>query len=187
MRMKRLCLASLLAGSLLAGAAFAQEPKKDAAAPAAGAAQDPAARPAPGPGQTPDPQIIEGIMNCLAAGLTPDWKKAWFVIREIDRNQATGARQFQGDFFYAVSEADRKGRRLRTCGAEEIVKGVSDLNDYLTKDQQAWTSARFEFFVDGKYDVKYDYTPFKPKPAAKSSAAKPAAKASGKKTTEAAR
>ncbi len=177
MRMNRLCLAALLAGSIIAAGAHAQDAKKPELAPekpAAGAAQDPAAKPAPGPGQTPDPQIIEGIVKCLAAGLTSDWKKAWFTVREIDRNETTGARQFQGDFFYAVSEKDSKGRRLRTCGPEEIIKGVSDLNDYLTKDQQAWTSARFEFFLDGKYDVKYDYTPFKPKPAAKPAAKKKA-------------
>ena len=167
MRMNRLCLAAFLAGSLFVSAAPAQDAKKP---------EPVAEKPAPGPGQTPDPQIIEGIVKCLGAGLTSDWKKAWFTIREIDRNEATGARQFQGDFFYAVSEKDNKGRRLRTCGAEEIIKGVSDLNDYLTKDQQSWTSARFEFFLDGKYDVKYDYTPFKPKPAAKSPAAKPVAK-----------
>ena len=40
------------------------------------------------------------------------------------------------------------------------------LNDYLTKEQQRWTSATFTFTrADGTYDVKYDYTPFKPKPA----------------------
>jgi hypothetical protein len=155
---------------MLAFAAHAQEPKKsDPAAdkPAAGAAPDAAAKSAPGPGQTPDPQIIESIMSCLAEGLTKDWQKAWFVIKETDRNEAEGARQFEGDFFYATSVKDNKGRRLKTCGPEQIVKGVSDLNDYLTKDQQRWTSAVFTFTrADGKYDVKYDYTPFKPKPAA---------------------
>lgn len=161
MRMKRPCLVAFLAGSILAFAVHAQEEKKTA----------------PGPGQTPDPQIIESIMSCLAEGLTPEWKKAWFVIKEIDRNQAEGTRQFEGDFFYATSVKDRKGKPLRTCGAEQIVKGVSDLNDYLTKDQQSWTSATFTFTRDdSKYDVKYDYTPFKPKPAASAPAAKPAAK-----------
>ena len=155
--MKRSSLAAFLAASILAFAAHAQDAKKSA----------------PGPGQTPDPQIIEGIMNCIAGGLTPEWQKAWFVIREIDRNESEGTRQFEGDFFFATNLKDRKGTRLKTCGAEQIVKGVSDLNDYLTKDQQRWTSATFTFTrADGKYDVKYDYTPFKPKPAA----AKPAAK-----------
>ena len=179
MPMKRPCLAAFLACSLLAFAAQAQEAKKPEAAPekpAAVAAQAPAEKPKPGPGQPPDPQILEDIMGCLAAGLTPDWKKTWFVIKEIDRNEQDGTRQFEGDFFYATSEKDNKGRRLRTCGPEQIVKGVSDLNDYLTKDQQHWTSARFTFMRDGKYDVKYDYTPFKPKPAAKTPAEKPTAK-----------
>jgi hypothetical protein len=188
MRMNRLCLAAFLAGSLFASSAPAQDTKKPEPAPekaAAGAAQDSSAKPAPGPGQEPDPQIIENIMTCLAEGLTQDWQRAWFVIREIDRNEREGTRQFEGDFFYATSEKDRKGQRLRTCGPEKVIQGVSDLNDYLTRDQQRWTSAVFTFMRDGKYDVKYDYTPFKPKPAAKSPAAKPATKPAAKKSAEA--
>lgn len=171
MRMKPPCLAAFLAGSLIAFAAQGQDEKK----------------PEPGPGETPDPQIIESIMDCLAEGLTPDWKKAWFVIKEVDRNVAEGARQFEGDFFFATRTRDSKGKPLRTCGAERIVQGVSDLNDYLSKDKQSWTSATFTFLRDGKYDVKYDYTPFKPKPAAEAPAEKPVAKSAAKKKAEAAK
>jgi hypothetical protein len=174
--MKNPSLAAFLACSLLAFAAHAQDAKKSdpAADKPAAAAQEPAAKPAPGPGQAPDPQILENIMACLASGLTPDWKKAWFVIKEIDRNVAEGTRQFEADFFFATNIKETRGKRLQTCGPEKIIEGVSDLNDYLTTEQQRWTSATFTFLNDGKYDVKYDYTPFKPKPAAP--AAKPAAK-----------
>ena len=173
--MKRPCLAAFLACSLLAFAAHAQDEKKSEPAPdkPAAAAQETAPKPAPGPGQTPDPQILENIVTCLATGLTQDWKKAWFVIKETDRNAAEGTRQFEGDFFYATNLKDRKGKRLQTCGPETIIQGVSDLNDYLTTEQQRWTSAVFTFTRDdGKYDVKYDYTPFKPRPAAKPAAKK---------------
>ena len=174
--MKRPCLAAFLIASVLACAAQAQDPKKaepSADKPAAGAAQDPAAKPARGPGQTTDPQIIEDMFSCIAAGLTENWRKAWFVVKEIDRNEAEGARQFEADFFYATNVKDNKGRRLQTCGPEQIIGGVSDLNDYLTKDQQRWTSAVFTFTREGgKFDAKYDYTPFKPKPAAKPAAKK---------------
>jgi hypothetical protein len=180
--MKRPCIAAFLAGSLLALAAHAQDATKPApATDKAAATQDPAAKPR-GPGETPDPQILESIVACLANGLSKDWKKTWFVIKEIDRNEAEGARQFEGDFFFATSLKDSKGKRLQTCGAEQIIQGVSDLNDYLTRDQQHWTSATFSFWRDGKYDVKYDFTPFKPKPAAPTPAATPAAKPATKKT-----
>lgn len=182
-------LAAFILASLLAFAAQAQDAKKSGPAtekPAA-AAQDPAAKPERGPGQEPDPQIVGDIMRCLSEGLTPDWQKAWFLVKEIDRNEAEGARQFQADFFYATSLKDGKGKRLRTCGPEKIIENVSHLNDYLTKDQQRWTSAVFTILRDGKYDMKYDYTPFKPKPAAAAPAAKPAAKSSARKKQEAAK
>jgi len=174
MPMKQPCLAAFLSCLLLALPAQAQDPKKAEPAaeqPAAGAAQDPG-KPERAPGQTPDPQIIEGIVHCLAEGLTEDWKKAWFVISEVDRNVLAGTRQFEGHFFFATSDKDRKGKPLRTCGPEKVIQSVSDLNDYLTKDQQRWTSATFTILRDGKYDIKYDYTPFKPKPAAKPAAKK---------------
>ncbi len=92
--MKNPSLAAFILCSALAFAAHAQDAKKSdpAADKPAAAAQEPAAKPAPGPGQTPDPQILESIMTCLAEGLTPDWKKAWFVIKETDRNDGRGAR-----------------------------------------------------------------------------------------------
>jgi len=172
--MKNPSLAAFLACSLLAFAAHAQDEKKSEPAPdkPAAAAQESAAKPAPGPGQTPDPQILENIVACLAAGLTQDWKKAWFVVKETDRNVAEGTRQFEADFFFATNVKDRRGKRLQTCGPEKIIGSVSDLNDYLTTEQQRWTSATFTFLSDGKYDVKYEYTPFKPKPAAKPAAKK---------------
>ena len=89
------------------------------------------------------------------------------MVKEIDRNATEGTRQFEADFFFATSIKDTRGKRLQTCGPEKIIESVSNLNDYLTTEQQRWTSAVFTFLSDGKYDVKYDYTPFKPKPAAK--------------------
>ena len=100
--MKRPCLAAFLIASALACAAQAQDAKKaepSADKPAAGAAQDPAAKPARAPGQATDPQIIEDIFVCLAAGLTEDWKKAWFVVKEIDRKGTeVWSKQFPGAF-----------------------------------------------------------------------------------------
>ena len=185
MLMNRPCLAAFIVCALLAFAARAQDPKKAEPAPASPAAvatPDPAAKPPPRPGDTPDPQIIDGIMTCLAEGLSQNWRTAWFVIKETERDETTRTRQFKGDFFFSTSAKDLKGRPLRTCGAEQIIQGVGSLNDYLAEDKQDWTSATFTFMRDGKYEVKYDYTPFKPQPAAK-----PAAKATSRKKQEAAK
>ena len=176
--MKRPCLAAFAACALIAFAAQAQDPKKSEAAPAKPAAQDPVDPIQPKPGDTPDPRIVEGIINCLAPGLTPDWKKAWIVIKEIDRDESKSVRQFEGNFFYATKESDTKGKQLQTCGGDRIVAYVGLLNGYLKEDQQGWTSMSMTFMRDGRYDAKYDYTPVesKPKPPAK-----PAAKAAAKK------
>jgi hypothetical protein len=132
----------------------------------------------PGPGQEPDPAIIEGIMTCLAEGLTPEWFKTWFVIKELRRNEAGTARQFEGTFFVANKQGDDKGEPLQTCGPARIIEGVGALNAYLPESQQRWTAATFTFYRDGRYAANYDYTPVK---AAAKSSAKPAAKPVPKK------
>lgn len=185
--MNRVLPCLLIACALLALPARAQDPKPAAAAPAA---SEPA-KPEPGPGQEPDPKILEGIFDCLSSGLSKDWAKAWFVVSEIERDERSATRRFEANFFYATSASDNAGVRLRTCGPERIIEGVKALNDYLPLNQQRWTSANFMFTSDGKFEVKYDFTPLAAKPAeetpAKKPAARPAAKAAPKKKPDAAK
>lgn len=174
--MNRLPVFTFFLATLFAFAVHAQDPQK----PAAETAQEPAAAPRPGPGQEPDPKIIEGIMNCLAPGLPPDWKRAWFAINESARDKTGKERTYVAVFFYATDDKDSKGEKLQTCGAAQILEGVGKLNEYLPANQQRWTGAKFTFHRDGRYEVAYDYTP--PKPAAK-----PAAKPTAKKKQETAK
>jgi hypothetical protein len=158
--MNRTLIAALLLGALLSGGVLAQDPKPAAAS---GEAVK------PGPGQEPDPKIIEGIMSCLAEGLPQNWQKTWFVIRQIGVDAKDKSRKYEADFFFATQEADKKGKRLQTCGAEKVLEGVAALNAYLPDSQKRWSGATFTFQRDGRYQATYDVTPFKPKP-------KPAAK-----------
>jgi hypothetical protein len=128
----------------------------------------------PGPGQEPEPAIIEDIMTCLAEGLTPQWYKTWFVVRETRRNDTGSARQYEATFFVSNSPGDDKGERLSPCGPEKIIEGVGKLNAYLPENQQRWTSATFTFHRDGRYAANYDYSVAKPAP-------RPAAKGAPKK------
>jgi hypothetical protein len=169
--MIRTLLAALILGALFAATTVrAQAPQNPDAKPTADAKQEPAAPAAPRPGDQPDPKIIEDLMGCLATGLTEDWKRAWFVIRETGRDKTGKDRRYEGNFFYATDVNDRKGKRLKICGPEKILEGVGKLNEYLPGDQQRWTGATFSFYRDGRFEVAYDFTP--PKPAAKPAAKK---------------
>ena len=174
--MKRPSLIALILGALLAAllsfGVQAQDPQKPAA-------------PDPVPGQEPDPQIIVGLMECLAEGLPEGWKKTWFSIQEISRETGTGVRQYEAKFFYATDPADRAGRKLEPCGANRIVDGVLALNAYLQPSQRRWTGVTMTFNIDGTYDAAYDYTERKPAPA--NAPAKAAPKPAAKKKQEAAK
>jgi hypothetical protein len=170
--MKRLCppLFALLTAALCTPVAHAQDAQK----PAAQAPVE-AQKPKPKPGDPADPQIIEKIFNCLAPGLTKDWKRAWIVVNEIGRDEAGTSRNFEANFFFATNLKDKKGKKLTPCGADPVLEGVGALNDYLPENQRRWTGATFTFTSEGKFDATYDYTPRKPAPAPEP--AKPAAKA----------
>ena len=170
--------------ALVACSAFAQGPAKPAAeaqTPAAEAekADTATAKAVPASREEPDPKIVEDLFACIAEGLPQDWKKAWFVITETRRSKDGATRSYAADFFYAMNASDRKGKPLLPCGAEKILEGVGALNDYLPDGQRRWTRAIFTFLSDGKYDVKYDYTPRKP------ASSKPEAKPATKKKQEA--
>jgi len=169
--MNRKHIAALLLGALLSSGLLAQD-TKPAAPP-----QPDAPKAAPAPGQEPDPKIIQDMMGCMAEGLPENWQKAWFVIRQIGVDPKDESRRYEANFFFATQEADKKGKRLQTCGAAKVLEGVAALNAYLPEGQKRWSAATFTFHRDGRYQANYDITPFKPP-------AKPAAKAPAKKKQE---
>ena len=175
--MKRKFLAAIAVGSLIAFAALAQTPPNPAAeAKPEASPQKDAATPAPGPGQEPDPQILQGMMRCMAEGLPANWNKAWFVISEIGRESDTSGvrRRLEATFHFATDPKDAKGKPFKPCGANRIIDGVIALNDYLQPSQKHWLGVTMTFTADGSYKADYDFTPRKPAPA--KAATKPAAK-----------
>lgn len=170
--MKRLFLS--FAAALCALSVHAQDPQKPEPQPQTEPQQQPEAPPAPGPGQERDPKIIADIFACVSEGLPEGWKKAWFVISEVERNVDGSSRKYEARFRFATSSNDRKGRPFKPCGAERVREGVVALNDYLPDSQRRWTGATFTFTSEGEFEIKYDYTPRKPAPA-RPAAKKPAA------------
>ena len=172
MKRPSLPLFALLLAALCASAAHAQITPTPAAE---------TQRPKPVPGQPADPKIVENIFTCLGQGLPKDWKKTWFVIRQIGADASGSSREFEADFFVATDMIDAKGKPLVPCGSGPVLDGVIALNDYLLDSQRRWTGATFTFTSEGKFDAIYDYTVRKPAPIAPE-AVKPAAKPAPKKS-----
>jgi len=103
----------------------------------------------------PDPKIIQEIYDCLAVGLPANWKKAWVVVTEVA--ESGKERQFEGNFFYAMSAADKKGTPLLPCSAQQIAKGVVSLSAGLPAEQRRWKGVTLTYTSDGKFNLAYDY------------------------------
>jgi len=157
----RVLLAALLAACV--GAAGAQDKKPAAAGP--------------------DPKVFQDIYTCLAPGLPPGWAKAWVTISELERSEDGKSKNYEGIFRYSLKAEDDEGEDLRPCDTAFVVKHMGDMNEHLKPEQRNWVSVTLTYLSDGKYEMKYDYAPpkprAKPKPGAKPAAkpeAKPAAK-----------
>jgi hypothetical protein len=105
--------------------------------------------------QQPDPKLIQEVFDCLAVGLPKDWKKAWVVVSDL--GEAGKERKYEGKFFYATSAADKAGKPLVPCSAQQAAKSVIALNERLPEDKRRWKQARLTYTSEGKFDLYYDY------------------------------
>jgi hypothetical protein len=102
-------------------------------------------------------QAIEKIFACLAAGLPPEWRRAWVVVTELESDAKE--RRFEGKFFYSLDPAGAKPVDLVPCSAREVAQGVYALNEFLEPEKRQWKVATLVFTrEDGKFELKYDYT-----------------------------
>lgn len=185
------CLAACLALATAVLPARAAD-TKPAAKPAAKAAAKPAAgKPAAQQDEgEPHVRLIQSIFSCIAGGLPKDWFAAWVTVAEIGRSIDGKSRNFEANIRATMDANDREGTEVRPCDSQKIIEGVLSMNEFLKPEQRAWTSVAMIFGADGKFEVRYDYTPVQyekpaadaePRPAAPAAApaAKPAAGSSG--------
>jgi hypothetical protein len=127
----------------------------------------------------PDPKVFQEIYACLAPGLAPGWAKAWVAVTELDRTDDGKSRNYEGLFRYSLKLSDDEGEELSPCDTAFVIKNMGDMNEFLKPEQRNWVSMILTYTSDGRYEMKYDYAPpkprAKPKPGAKPGA-KPAAK-----------
>jgi len=120
------------------------------------AAPAPQKKPAAAEENSAGVKAIEKIFACIAEGLPKDWGRAWIVVTEIAGDDKE--KSFEGKFFYSLDVAGEKPVPLVPCNAREAAQGVYALNEFLEYDKRQWKVATVVFTVDGKFEIKYDYT-----------------------------
>jgi hypothetical protein len=104
----------------------------------------------------PGVKAVEKIFGCMAEGLPKEWRRAWVVVTELSGDDKE--RSFEGKFFYSLDDAGAKPVALVPCNAREVAQDVYALNDYLEFEKRRWKVATLIFTIDGKFEIKYDYT-----------------------------
>ncbi len=120
--------------------------------PAAGAQKKPAAEEA-----NAGEKAVEKIFGCVANGLPKEWQRAWVVITELEHGDKE--RKFEGKFLYSTDRSGKDPQPLKPCDPREVAEGVYKLNDFLEPEKRQWKTATLIFTSDGKFEIKYDYTP----------------------------
>lgn len=104
----------------------------------------------------PGVKAVEKIFGCMAQGLPKEWRRAWVIVTELSGDDKE--RNFEGKFFYSLDDAGAKPVALVPCNARDVAQGVYGLNDYLEFEKRKWKVATLVFSIDGKFEIKYDYT-----------------------------
>jgi hypothetical protein len=102
-------------------------------------------------------KAVEKIFTCVAQGLPKEWRRAWVVVTELTGGDKE--RKFEGKFFYSLDDAGAKPVALVPCDPRTVAEGVYRLNDFLEPEKRQWKIATLSFTSDGKFEIKYDYTP----------------------------
>ena len=105
----------------------------------------------------PGVKAVEKIFGCVAKGLPKEWRRAWVVVTELSGNDKE--RKFEGKFLYSVEATGANPQPLVPCDARQVGEGVYSLNEFLEYEKRQWKVATLIFTSDGKFEIKYDYTP----------------------------
>ena len=136
-----------------AGPAFSQlkpPAQKPAAAPAA------TTKPAAAPASTIKPdEVVQNIARCMLANAPQDWRSATLEIKETGNSGRE--RAFEAN--YTWTDAAGKVQPLAPCNPQEPAVNLYRLNETLSPEKRQWTRAVLSLTKEGKFDIKYDYTP----------------------------
>ena len=108
---------------------------------------------------------LQEIYACVAQGLPDGWQRAWVTVRELpapDRD-----RTFEARFQVSLDRSGEARWNFVPCNARDVGERVYRLNQYLEPEKRNWKTATLLFMREGKFELKYDYTPDSAPPAAK--------------------
>lgn len=121
-------------------------------------AQKPAAvtKPAAAPASTIKPdEVVQNIARCMLATAPQDWRSATLEIKETGNSGRE--RAFEAN--YTWTDAAGKVQPLAPCNPQEPAVNLYRLNETLSPEKRQWTRAVLTVTKEGKFDIKYDYTP----------------------------
>jgi hypothetical protein len=100
-------------------------------------------------------KLLEGIAQCLAAGLPHDWRQAEMLVELKSPDAETGdvrylmMRNLSGGQYEAFTPCNERQ------AARELVVEMRKLQP---AEKRGWKGARFVVYRNGKFDLTFDYS-----------------------------
>ncbi len=122
------------------------------------AAQAPTGKaPAGKAASTTEADAVMSIIECMAPGLSEDWKEAVMVMQLDKPGEETGAVQS----LMARGNAAVPDERFIPCDVRKPALILLEIRRRQPAAQSGWTGARLTIHRDGKFSLKYEYPPKK--------------------------
>jgi len=98
-------------------------------------------------------QIVQSVVECLAAGLPEDWARAEMVV-ELAKPGAT-----TGDVQYLVARKDSEDKLepFTPCDIRKAARTLLETRKSQPAAKRGWTVARLVLQRDGKFSLNYEY------------------------------
>jgi hypothetical protein len=102
-------------------------------------------------------EAVMSIVECMAPGLSEDWKEAVMVMQLDKPGEETGAVQY----LMARGNAAVPDERFIPCDVRKPALILLEIRRQQPATQSGWTGARLTIRRDGKFSLKYEYPPKK--------------------------
>jgi hypothetical protein len=100
-------------------------------------------------------KLLEGIAQCLAAGLPHDWRQAEMLV------ELKSAEAETGDVRYLMIR-NLSGGQYETfspCNERQVARElVVEMRKLQPAEKRGWKGARFVVYRNGKFDLTFDYS-----------------------------
>ena len=98
-------------------------------------------------------QVVQSVVECLAAGLPEDWTRAEMIVELAKPGASTGDVQY----LVARKDSEDKLEPFTPCDFRKPARTLLETRKTQPRAKRGWTKASLVLQLDGKFALNYEY------------------------------